>query len=283
MTVAPRLAFTRRLAPALRLILALALAIFAFPVEVGAALSAPQRGLLHQYLDAIGARHYDVAFGLLSDDERRYFGSAKNLASVYTADRFKLDSYRIIESKNAPPLGTVAVVSERIEFFDSVRQSPASATVKVAYGIIARKGHLGIKDPYHPWRAFAPEALAADSNKVKVTVRKISFFTGRVEIVLAFQNLADQAVTFLPYGRTVLRDEAGKAYTPIESRISALTDKTLYTGLRLPSSGQYTGSMAFFTPDRFDPSSLTLTVAPALFDGGDAPFELDLPVFPIPK
>ncbi len=257
----------------------LGLAATAVPLRAGASLSHGQREILRRYLDAFVARRFDAAFALLSDDERRYFGSPANLASVYAADRFKLDSYRILESKDDPPVGALAVVSEHIEFFDAMRQSPAAATAKVAYGIVNGKRGFRIKDPYHPWRALAPARLSAAVNNVSVTVRKLSFFTGRLEIVVTFANRADQGVTFLPYGRTVLRDEAGKVYLPIESRLPSLTDKTLFTGLRLPSSGQYTGGMTFLTPDRFSPKTLTLTIAPALIDGGDAPFELDLPTY----
>jgi len=253
----------------------------AVPLSARASLSHGQRDVLHRYLDAFVARRFDVAFALLSDDERRYFGSPANLASVYAADRFKLDSYRIVESKDDPPVGALAVVSERIEFFDAARQSPAAATAKVVYGILSGQRGLRIKDPYHPWRAIAPEGLSAAANGVTVTVRKIAFFTGRLEIIVTFANRAERAVTFLPYGRTVLRDDGGKVYLPIESRLPSLTDKTLYTGLRLPSSAQYTGGMAFLTPGRFRPKTLTLTIAPALFDGGDAPFELDLPAYAV--
>ncbi len=262
--------------------LLLALAAVALPAQSGAALSRGQRTVLQRYLDAFVAQRFDAAFPLLSDDERRYFGSPANLASVYAADRFKLDAYRIVESKNAPPNGSVAVVSERIEFFDAVRQSPATATAKVMYGIVDGKRGPRIKDPFHPWRAVAPERLSGAVDRVEVKVRKISFFTGRLEIVATFLNRADRVVTFLPYGRTVLRDQDGKVYLPIESRLPRLTDKTLFTGLRLPSSGEYTGALAFLTPDRFQPRTLTLTIAPALFDGADAPFEIDLPPYPVP-
>jgi hypothetical protein len=248
----------------------------------GAVLSRPQRDVLRRYLDAFVARRYDAAFALLSDDERRYFQNAANLASVYAADRFRLVSYRIIESKVAPPLGAVAVVLERIEFFDAARQSPASATAKVVYGIVPGKNGLRVKDPGHPWRVIAPSSLGGTLNGVAVTIRKIAFYTGRIELVATFQNRADRVVTLLPYGRSVLQDDAGKIYQPIESRLSSLTDKTLYTGLRLPSSAQYTGAIAFFTPDRFRPKTLTLTIGPALFDGADEPFAIDVATFAVP-
>jgi hypothetical protein len=246
-----------------------------------AALPAAERSVLQRYVGALQSGRYDAAFALLSRDEQRYFGSAANYASVFSADRLKIDGFTIVASKS-DPLGTVALVRERIEFFDSARQSTATATAKVAYGVLRAGNGYAIKDPYHPWRAFAP-VLDGRANGVRVIVRKLSFYTGRLEMVATFQNTSDRPVTLLPYGRSALRDESGKSYAPIASKLPGLTDKTLYTGLRLPSSGEYTGLMTFLTPDRFMPASLTLTIAPVLLDGGDAPFEIPLPTFPIPK
>jgi hypothetical protein len=237
---------------------------------------------LQHYVGAISAGRFDAAFALLSPDERRYFGSAEHLASVFAADRLKIDRFTILGSKS-DKLGTVALVSERIEFFDQRRQLPARATATVAYGILPGPSGYLIKDPYHPWRAIAPRDVEAVVDGVRVTMRKLSFFTGRVELVATFANLGDATVTLLPYGRTVLRDQSGRTYPPIASRLPGLTDKTLYTGLRLPPQAEYTGLMTFLTPDRFTPSRLSLTIAPALTDGADAPFEIPLPVLAVPR
>jgi hypothetical protein len=256
-------------------------ASLAVAVPARAALTPPERGLLVRYLDALVRGDYAAAFALLSDDERRYFRSAANYGSVFAADRVKVDAFRVLGSTRTAK-GTVALVSERIEFFDHARQSPGTATVKVPYGLVPRGAGLGIKDPYHPWRAYAPSGVAVTVHRIRAIVRKVSFFTGRLEIVATFQNLGDTPVTILAYGRTALRDETGKSYPLIASNLSSLTDKTLYTGLRLPGSGEYTGALTFQTPDRFTPKTLTLTVAPALLDGGDEPFQLPLPTYVLP-
>jgi len=250
------------------------------PVVAHAALGAGERSVLQRYVGALAAGHFDVAFALLSADERRYFATPANLASVYAADRLKIDGFKILGSKNER-LGKVALVSERIEFFDQRRQAEGRASATVAYGILRERGGFSVKDPYHPWRAIAPEAAEAIVNGVRVTVRKFSFFTGRLEMVATFANVGNDTVTLLPYGRTVLRDQAGKTYAPIASRLAGLTDKTLYTGLRLAPQAQYTGLMTFLTPDRFMPSSLSLTIAPVLADGADAPFEIALPALAV--
>jgi hypothetical protein len=87
-------------------------------------------------------------------------------------------------------------------------------------------------------------------------------------------------VTLLPYGRSILHDDEGRAYHLIETKLPGLTDRNLRLGLRLPGDAQYTGSLTFATPDRFVPKSLTLTLSPQLRDGADAPFEVDLPPIP---
>jgi len=246
------------------------------PVAAGAALSGAQHAVLQRYVAALAAGEFATAFSLLSPDERRYFDSSSNFASVYAADRVKIDGFEIVGSKSSK-LGTVALVREKIEFYDSRRQSPGRATVSVAYGILPGPHGFTIKDPYHPWRALAPQGIATTTGGVRVELRKISFFTGRLEIVATFSNTGSAGVTFLPYGRTVLRDGLGKTYAPIASRLPGLTDKTLYTGLRLAPQAEYTGLMTFLTPDRFKPKRLSLVIAPVLTDGADAPFEVALP------
>jgi hypothetical protein len=256
--------------------------LIALPSLAHAALGTGERTVLQRYLGALVAGRYDTAFSLLAPKDQQYFRSSANYASVFAADQLKIHSFTILGSKS-DALGTVALVSERVGFYDLRHQSPGSATAKVAYGIVRGPRGYAIKDPFHPWRALAPSAMTASANGVQVAVRKISFFTGRLELVVTFANAGTAGVTILPYGRTVLRDDAGKAYPPIASRLPGLTDKTLYTGLVLAPGGQYTGLMTFLTPDRFTPKSLNITFAPAVADGGDAPFSIPLPTFEVPS
>jgi hypothetical protein len=237
--------------------------------------------VLTAYLDALAHGHYASAFALLSDDERRYFRSAANLQSVYDADGFKLLSFRIVGSETTSK-GTVALVSERVSFADRAHDAVGSAAVRVPYAIVPGRTGPAIRDPGHPWRAVAPQGAEVSASGLRAIVRKVSFFTGRVELVITFENRGDGAVTVLPYGRSVLRDAKGDVYHPIATRYDSLTDRTLYTGLRLPASGRYTGFLTFATPDRFVPASLRLSLAPALADGADAPFSLDFPAFSLP-
>lgn len=117
---------------------------------------------------------------------------------------------------------------------------------------------------------------------LRIDVRKVSFFAGRVEMILTFTNQGAGFVTILPYGRTVLRDGSGGIYHPLATKLPALTDRRLYEGLRLAANARYSGALNFQVPARFDPKRLNLTVAPALRDGMDAPFEAVLPQMNVP-
>ncbi|MBC5811247.1 MAG: hypothetical protein GIW95_10430, partial [Candidatus Eremiobacteraeota bacterium] len=252
------------------------------PAARSGTLSAAARGVLDAYVNALGAGRYGDAYALLTAEERKYFGSPANYASTFSADRLKIGKYKLLRVEVVPPNGVVAVVSEDVQFFDHAHQVTATATARVAYGLIDEHGKIRVKDPYHPWRAVAPKNATADVDGYRVTIRKLSFFTGRLEVLLTFANLSDATVTALPYGRSVLKDDAGQVQRLIATKIAGLTDKNLYLGLRLAASGQYTGALTFLTADRYAPKSLQLTVGKMLKDGGEEPFELTLPVVPIP-
>ena len=219
---------------------------------------------------------------MLSASERRYFLTAQNFGSVFAADKLTIGKYQVLRVEPAGSLGVVAVVSEKISFIDHGHQVTATATARVAYGLVNEGGAVRVKDPYKPWKAFVPADAAAEVEKLRVIVRKVSFFTGRVEMLITFINRGEGEVTLLPYGRSVLRDDAGKPYRLVDTKLSGLTDRNLRLGLPLASSAEYTGALTFFTPDRFTPRSLSLTIAPNLRDGDDAPFEVPLPAIAVP-
>lgn len=240
-----------------------------------------KRAVLTHFLSALASQNYVAAFALLSKPEREYFGTAENYASGYLADKAKLNTFTILGAASQGDT-TVAFVSEKVAFYSYQLASPGSVTAKVAYGIVGSGSAIGIKDPYRPWRVVVPQ-WSATANGVTVDVRKISFYTGRVELLLSFENRGTTTVTILPYGRTVVRDDTGGVHQPIETKLRQFTDPELYKGVLLAPDARYTGAMTFFTPDRFTPATLSATIAPLLADGADAPFTLDLPAYPIPK
>jgi hypothetical protein len=246
------------------------------------ALPAGARATLTHYLDAVRAGHYGDAYALLDDAERAYFRTAANFASVFTADHFALDRYAVHDTQAA---GSVLLVNvgEQVHFFDQTHQRFAGAQLTALYGLARRSGVYRVREDVRAWKAFDPPGAQVTQQRLDVVVRKISFYPGRVEVVLTFANHGDSFVTLLPYGRSELHDQSGAAYPLIETKIPALTDRQLRLGLRLPGSAQYTGALTFAAPPDAAPRTFALTVAPALRDGADEPFALEFGTITVPR
>jgi len=231
---------------------------------------------LERFLKAMEANRWDQAYALLNSDAKRYYRNAKNFQSIYAADQFVVRDYKLLGMR-ADRSGRVYFVRETANYLDHAHDTTLTISVNIPIGVLAEAGQLRIKDPGHPWKAAAPNAVASSAD-VRVTVKKISYYPRRVEVVVTIANLGDGFVTALPYGKSILRDDAGHVYPLIDTRDWTLTDKQLFEGIRLPANGQYTGFLSFETPPLGDaPRTYTMTVAPLIRDGADAPISIDVP------
>jgi hypothetical protein len=233
-----------------------------------------QTAIVQTYLRALHDARYDAAFRLLNDAARAYYRDAQNLRSIYAADAYRITSFTLLGAHGDDVRGRVYFARETARFRDHAHDVDLKVTATVPVGVVPEHGGWSIKDPGHPWRAFATRA-SAHADGVVVRVKKVSFFTRRIEAVVSFANSGERFVTVLPYGKSVLRDAAGHPYRLIETRDWSLTDKVLFEGLRLAPNARYTGTLAFVC-EPLDDSARTfaLTVAPFLADGGDAPFAI---------
>jgi hypothetical protein len=262
-------------------ILAASLALVLFGSSSQAAIPAPARTALTHYLDALRAGRYSDAYGLLARDERAYFKTATNFASVFAADRFQLDRYALRDVQPGP--GLLVEVGEEVRFLDQAHQRIVGAKVGALYGLTNEDGGYRIHDEARAWKAFDPPGSATTQDKLTATVRKVSFYPARVQLVVTFANLGDSFVTLLPYGRSVLRDEAGNPYRLIETKLPELTDRQLRLGLRLAGSAEYTGALTFAAPSGVRAAqALSLVVGPVLRDGADEPFTLQFDPIAVP-
>jgi len=235
-----------------------------------------QTALVRRYIDALAAQRYDAAYVLLDAPARAYFRNAKNFASGFAADGFALRSYALIGAR-----GSVAFrlyfAREAIRLNDPAHDVAATATVTVPYGVIGSGARAHIKDLGRPWRAFAASSSAVTAG-LRVTVKKVSYYEHAIACVVTFANIGPGYLTLLPYGRSVLRDGDGNAYRLIEdARGWNRTDRQLFLGVHLAADAQVTGVLSFATP-RLDDRvrRFTLTVAPNLRAGSNAPFALDV-------
>lgn len=240
----------------------------------------PQDGptaLVEQYLAALERAHYDAAFALLNAREQQYYRDADNFGSVYVADRYRVVAVHVLGMRSDAHVGRVYFVRETARFRDHARDADLTVTATVPVGVIRDQNRWAIKDPGHPWRAFASRASTI-AGGVRLRVKKISFFARRIEAVVSVANESPSFITFLPYGRSLLRDSAGHVYRPIVTRDWSLTDKAFFEGLRLAPNAQYTGMLAFTcVPLSNERRTFALTFAPVLAAGADVPFSIVVP------
>jgi hypothetical protein len=253
--------------------LALALALLGAAPSYAPAPHDARTAFVQKYVDALRARRYDDAYALLDSGERAYFGDGASYRSVYDADEIALRSARVLGARCASA-GCVYFVRERISFLDHANDVTRTMEATVPIGVHSERGALRIKDPGKPYRAFASNA-ATDADGLRAVVKKVEFFPDRIALTITFTNRGDRFVTLLPYGKSVLRDDHGGLYRLIAIKDWAVTDKRLFEGVPLAPNARYTGSLAF-TASRITNRTLrwALTIAPALREGADAPFDL---------
>jgi hypothetical protein len=248
-------------------------------VQYGPAPNNAQTAVVKKYVDALRAGRYDVAFALLTDDERKYYGDAAAYRSVFAADGIVLRRASVAGARG-DDRGRVYFVRERIAYVDHATDKRREVDATVPLGVLPEHGALHVKDPGKPYRAFA-SASAVDASGLRATVKKVDFYPDRIDVVVTFANLGDTFVTLLPYGKSVLRDDRGGVFRILATKNWTITDKPLFQGLRLAPNAQYTGSLAFTAARVGDVKrAWTLTLAPALREGGDEPFDMVVPIVP---
>ena len=249
--------------------------------SIGPVPAGSQTALVHRYVDALAARRYAAAFALLEPGARAYFRTPANFASSFDADDFALRSYVVTGSRGDTNF-RVYVARENVRLNDPARDAVGGATIDVVYGVRGSGANARVKDLGHPWKAYA-SAATATVDALRVTVKKIAFYDKRISVVVTLANAGENYVTVLPYGRSALRDNLGNIYHPTARGVRAQTDRRLFVGVHLAANEQVTGSLEFATPRVGDGARrFTLTAAPNLRDGADAPFGVDVPNIDVP-
>jgi hypothetical protein len=236
-----------------------------------------QTATLSHYLTALKKDDYASAYALLVPELQAYYRNAANFASTFAADGFRVQEYALVGSRG-DAASRAYTVTQKIAWIDHANEHTALARLREPFVVASVGSSYRILYPGdHPWRAYRADATS-NLDGTRVTVRKVSFFPRRIEVVVNFMNLGTGFVTFLPYGRSVLKDEAGRVFPVLQTKNWNLTDRQLFLGLRLTPRAQYTGAISFESPE-LDGAvhTLALTIAPVLRDGADAPVEIALP------
>lgn len=246
--------------------------------------SGPQTQAVTAYLNALKRDDYASAYAMLAAKERAYFRNVQNFASTYSADALHLRSFTLVGARG-DDRGRVFFARESLGFYNHLKNERFKGDLVVPLGAIDEHGWK-VRDLGHPWKAY-PADVTQNVDDLRVQIRKVSFFERRIEVIVNFANLGSSFVSVLPYGKSVLRDDKGGVYRILATKDPVLTDRQLFIGLRLAPSAQYTGALQFETPVLADgPRAFTLTVAPFLRDGSDAPGEVSfsaIPPSPIPQ
>jgi hypothetical protein len=234
------------------------------------------------YARALGTGDYAKAYGMLSSAARRYFRTTQNYASVWKAERFSASDFQALNTVIAKNAHVVAI-RETIHYYNHGQEREMRGKLVMRYTVVREPSGYRIADDGHPYRSVIPEKSTVDRGGVKLTVAELAFYPRRIEAEVTFENDSSGFVTFLPYGRTVLRDGSA-IYRPLVTRNWLLTDRRLFLGLRLAPNARYTGQIDFLTAGRLDDRArtFTLTVAPALREGADQPEEFTLPSIAVP-
>ena len=248
-------------------------------VQYGPVPNNAQSRVVKRYVEALRAGRYDAAFALLTDDERKYYGDAAAYRSVFAADGVVLERAALAGARG-DDRGRVFFVRERIAYVDHATDKRREVDATVPIGVLPEHGVLHVKDPGKPYRAFASASTVSISG-LRVTVKKVDFFPDRIDVVVTFANVGDNFVTLLPYGKSVLRDDRGGAYRILATKDWTITDKQLFQGVPLAPNSAYTGSLAFTATRLGDAKrAWSLTIAPALREGADEPFDVTVPIAP---
>lgn len=254
---------------------------FARPVSA-AAPSGPAVQATLAYVRALGSGDYAKAYAMLTPSAQRYFGNLPNFASVWISDRFSCGRVQALHVQTGRG-AQIVTIREQIGYFNYGTQRRAHGTITTSYAVLHEHGRYRIDDGGHPYRSFVPSGITAQHRGIKVTVRELAFYARRLEVTLTFENDGQGFVTFLPYGRSFVRD-GGAVYHPLRTRDWLLTDRQLFLGLRLAADARYTGQLNFLVDRRLDDRvrSLALVVAPAVGEGAERPEEFDLPPIDVP-
>jgi hypothetical protein len=235
-----------------------------------------------RYMRALAAREWQQAFDLLVPAQQRYFGSAANFASNPLSTHYAIRKYS---------LGTPLVHRDVIEVpvkqwvyvLDVGTGTEIAATVNEPVFALREQSGWGVKQLYQPWKAYAPNATGTN-NGVEVTVNRVEFFDRRVTLDCTIRNAGKTPVQILPLLKSTLNDGAGHVYAAMSEATFPLNDLEFFKGPRIYPSHQAVGFINFGVPEKRDETSaFTLTVGPAIEDGGAQTFSVSVGPFALPK
>lgn len=238
--------------------------IIAAPVSA----AAPGQADAQRYAQALLHADYHSAYARLTRGSQTYYGSEANFGSWFRASHVRVERADVRAQR-----GAEFTIVLRGMLFDFTQERIVPGRITFAVSAASR----GIEDRSRPRKTATPSGVAA-ANGATAIVRDIEFYEHRIALRLTLVNTGSGFATFLPYNKTVLKDQDDRVYPLIAGRDWALTDRPMFAGLRLAGNAEYTGVMCFRIPTGATPRQLHLEIAPVIRAGADArPFALSFP------
>lgn len=220
-----------------------------------------------QYVDALSRGDDARAFALQTSGQQRYFGSVNNFASNALSTKYAIHRFKIVSALSHGQIVEV-VVRQETSFLNAATGRMADGAVREPYFALRENGAWRIKQLYQPWKSYAPN-VSGQTQGVSVVVHRIEFYDKRIQVDCTIRNDSHTAVQVLPLGKSVLDDGATKVRAINEAAFPP-NDLGFFEGARLKPGTAMPGFMNFpVTQKKDEAQTLTLTVAPAIFDAAE--------------
>lgn len=225
------------------------------------------------YVAAAARGDFDAAFGLLTAEQQRYFGNARNLASNSRASGFVIHSYKVIGQLSHGAI-VEAMVEQKASFLDIAGGKTITGIVREPYFALRENGAWRVKELYQPWKSYAPH-VSGSAQGVEVAVGRVEFYDKRVRLDCTIRNTGAVGVQVLPLGKTTLDDGSGAKIPAMNEATFPLNDIGFFEGMHLQPGHEAVGFINFpIAQKRDEDQTLTLTLAPAIADGAEQTFSI---------
>ena len=228
---------------------------------------------VQSYMTAVSRGDFNAAFALLTAQQQTYFGNARNLASNAQATGFAIHSFKIIGQLSHGDI-VEAMVEQNASFMDIATSKPVSGVVREPYFALRENGAWRVKELYQPWKSYAPN-IAGAAQGIEVEVNRVEFYDKRIRLDCSIRNKSAVGVQVLPLAKTTLDDGHGAKIPAMNDATFPLNDVGFFEGMHLLPGHSAVGFIKFPIASRTDADqTLTLTLAPAIADGGEQTFSI---------
>jgi hypothetical protein len=216
---------------------------------------------------------FDAAFAMLTAEQQRYFGNARNLASNSHASGFVIHSYKVIGQLSHGAI-VEAMVEQHASFVEIANGKTIAGVVREPYFALRENGAWRVKELYQPWKSYAPN-VSGSAQGIEVVVKRIEFYDKRLRLDCTVRNTGSVGVQVLPLAKTTLDDGSGAKIAAMNDASFPLNDMGFFEGMHLQPGHEAAGFINFPIAQKTDADqTLSVTLTPAIADGAEQTFSI---------